>query len=295
MIEVKVPATSANVGPGFDCMGIALKLYAVFRFEKQDQGLTICGCDLKWQNEQNLVFQGFKKVMEYCGETWDGLYIDIDAGQVPQARGLGSSAVCIVAGAVAANAFLNNRLGKDELLDLCTELEGHPDNVAPAIYGSLCVSFLEGKHAWNVQYQVPEDWKFCAIIPDYEILTKQARAVLPSQLSYQDAIFNIGHCAALAKAVEIGDERLLKAACDDRLHQPYRKALFPQFDDIHSLCEKHEMSAMYISGSGSTMMAICKDEKKGQALLEDVSKKYPQWKTLLLSADEQGALAKEVA
>lgn len=295
MIEVKVPATSANVGPGFDCMGIALHLYAVFRFEKQAEGLTITGCDPKWQNEQNLVFQGFQKVMDHCGETWSGLSIDINAKDVPQARGLGSSAVCIVAGAVAANAFLNNRLSKGELLDLCTELEGHPDNVAPAIYGALCVSFLQDAHVHTMRYQMDPDWKFCTIIPDYEVLTKEARAVLPDQLSYQDAIFNIGHCAALAKALEIGDEDMVEAACDDRLHQPYRKSLFPQYDEITALCQTYEMCTMYISGSGSTMMAICKDETKGKALLDAIQQRFPNWKTLLLSADVQGAVAKEVA
>ncbi len=294
MIEVKVPATSANVGPGFDCMGIALDSYAVFRFEKQER-LTITGCDPKWQNEQNLVYQGFQKVMTHCGKVCNGLSIDIDAADIPQARGLGSSAVCIVAGAVAANAFLNNRFSKAELLDLCTELEGHPDNVAPAIYGALCVSFLQDGHVHTMRYQMDSDWKFCAIIPDYEILTKKARAVLPNQLSYQDAIFNIGHCAALAKALEIGDADMVAAACDDRLHQPYRKSLFPQYEEIDTLCQIYEMCTMYISGSGSTMMAICKDQAKGKALLDAINQKFPNWKTLLLSADMQGAVVEEVA
>lgn len=293
MITVTVPATSANVGPGFDCMGVAVSAYARFHFSLQEEGLCITGCDPQWQNENNLVVQGFYKVLDVLQEERKGLSIDIDASDIPEARGLGSSAVCIVAGASAANAFYGNRLSKQEILDLCTEMEGHPDNVAPAIYGGLTVSFCQDQVAHTVRYEVAPQLHFCAMIPDYPILTKQARAVLPKTLTYQDAIFNIGRCAALAKGLSDGDLNIIQSACDDRLHQPYRKALFPDYDTIQTLCKTHGVLTWYISGSGSTMMAITEQETIADTLLEDVQRHFPSWQVKKLAVDQVGVRIEE--
>lgn len=295
MIEVRVPATSANVGPGFDCMGIAVSAYAYVRFEQIAEGLEIQGCDPQWQNEQNLVYQGYLKVMKAVQQPITPLRITIDAAQIPEARGLGSSAVCIVAGAMGANALCGNVLSRQELLDLCTEMEGHPDNVAPAIFGGLTISFMEANRAYTVRYDVDSSLRFCAMIPDYPILTKKAREVLPKTLTYADAIYNIGRCAALAKALGEGDYAMIAHACDDRLHQPYRKALFPEYADIDALCKQHGVLTWYISGSGSTMMAITESDEKADQLLADVVHAYPTWQVKKLTVDETGAQTKEVA
>lgn len=294
MIEVRVPATSANLGPGFDCMGLALNTYAYFRFSLQEKGLTIRGCDPRWQNEENLVYQGFQHTLDYMGETISGLAIEIDASGVPEARGLGSSAVCIVAGAMAANAFFQNRLNKYEIFDICTAMEGHPDNVAPAIFGSLTVSFMEDEKPNMIRYLVNRDLRFCAIIPDYPTLTEEARAVLPKSLSYEDAIYNMGRCAALAKALEIGNPMIIKRACKDKMHQPYRKQLIKEYDVIQQLCDVHDALALYISGSGSTMMAICDHSAKAKSLIQSITETYPTWEVKLLDVDLKGAQVKEV-
>lgn len=294
MIEVRVPATSANLGPGFDCMGLALKTYATFQFEKIATGLEIDGCQPKWQNEENLVYQGFLKTLTYMKKDPFPLRIHIDSQGVPEARGLGSSAVCIVAGAIAANAFFDNPLNKYEIFAICTEMEGHPDNVAPAIFGSLTVSFMEDEKPNMIRYLVNQDLRFCAIIPDYETLTEEARAVLPKQLSYQDAIYNIGRCAALAKALEIGNPMIIKRACKDKMHEPYRKSLIKEYDEVQATCDKYDALACYISGSGSTMIAICDQDKKADNLLSDIQTTYPTWTVMKLDVDLKGAIVKEV-
>jgi len=295
MLEVKVPATSANVGPGFDCMGIALSAYASIRFETISEGLVIRGCVPKWQNEHNLVYRGICQVYHALHRSMPGFVIDIDAGMIPEARGLGSSAVCITAGAMAANAYCDFPFTKAQLVELCSALEGHPDNVAPAIYGGLTISFTENNSIYTARYDVSEKYRFCAMIPDYPILTQEARGVLPPSLSYQDAVYNIGRCAALAKGLSEGDNTLVAHACDDRLHQPYRKVLFPQYDAIDAICHTYGVLTWYISGSGSTMMAITDDDDIADALLCEVKKQYPAWHCRKLSADGTGAQVKEVS
>ena len=293
MIEVKVPATSANLGPGFDCMGLAVKTYATFCFERLPSGLSITGCRTQWQNESNLVYQGFVQTIAYMKEEVPGVSISIHSEDIPEARGLGSSAVCIVAGAMAANAFFGNRLNKYEIFAICTEMEGHPDNVAPAIFGSLVVSFMDDEKPNMIRYLVHPDLRFCAMIPDYPTLTEEARAVLPTQLSYQDAIFQMGRCAALAKGLEIGNPVIIRKACKDRMHQPYRKSLIKEYDEVDAICQKHDVLAWYISGSGSTMMAIVEGDGKADALLKDVKTMYPTWKVMNLEVDRCGAQVKE--
>lgn len=293
MIEVRVPATSANLGPGFDCMGLAVSAYAKFTFTVLDHGLEIIGGSPDWQNEHNLVYQAFVKTLAYMGEQVPGLRIEIDSEDIPEARGLGSSAVCIVAGAFGANECFQNRLNKYEIFDICTQMEGHPDNVAPAIFGSLTISFMEDGKPNMIRYLVDRNLIFCAIIPDYPTLTHDAREVLPKQMSYQDAIYQIGHCAALAKALEINNPMIIKKACQDKMHQPYRKSLIKEYDDVYTACEMHGALACYISGSGSTMMAIVDDEDKADALLGDIVVTYPTWNVKKLKVDLKGAQVEE--
>lgn len=294
MIEVRVPATSANVGPGFDCMGIAVSAYAYFRFTKISEGLQISGCKAQWQNEQNLVYQACLQVFAKCNRDIMGLAIEIDAAEIPDARGLGSSAVCIVAGVLGANALLGSPLSKEELLAICTAMEGHPDNVAPALYGGLTVSFCEGDQVFSVKNTVHEKFTFCALIPDYPVLTADARAVLPKQVSYQDALFNIGRCAALAKGLSDGNCEIVAHACDDVLHQPYRKALIQDYDAVDRLVMKHQALTWYISGSGSTMMAVFDNIKDAESLQAEVKQVFPSWQARLLQVDNSGAAVKEV-
>ncbi len=289
MIEVKVPATSANVGPGFDCMGIAMSIYGVYRFSVIDEGLIVSGCPKEWQNEQNLVYQSCKRVFDDLQIPMLPLHIDIQADAIPLARGLGSSAACIVAGVMGANALCGYRLSKAEMLTICSELEGHPDNVAPAIYGGLTISFQEGNKVLMTPCQVDKKFKFCAMIPDYPVLTEAARSVLPDSLPISDAVYNIGRSASLALALSSGNSEMVAHACSDRLHQPYRKKLIVDYEMVGELCKQHGVLTWYISGSGSTMMAISDNDNVLASLKQDVCDRFPGWQVHCVAADENGA------
>ena len=207
MIRVKVPATSANLGVGFDCMGLALDWQGVFTFCFDGPEFMISGCPKAYQNKDNLVYHAFARTLMALGKRVPVVQIHIDT-PIPVARGLGSSASCIVAGVLGAVAYSGQKLPLQELLRLATLLEHHPDNVAPALYGSLCASFMENGMPYTAQFAVHEKFRFVTIIPDYEVRTEDARRILPSDMSYADAIYQMGRCATLGKALESGDEEI---------------------------------------------------------------------------------------
>ena len=207
---------------------------------------------------------------------------------IPYARGLGSSATCIVAGLAGANALFQNRMNRYELFDLATRMEGHPDNIAPAIFGGLCVSFMEEGKPNMIRYGVKRDLQFVTMIPDYEVSTKSAREVLPNNMSYAQAVYQMGRCAALAKAMEIGNAMIMKRACTDQMQEPYRKDLIPEYADVNKLCEDAGMITMYISGSGSTMIALTQEETDAGVLAETIKKRYPTWDVRILKATYDG-------
>lgn len=287
MIKVRVPATSANLGVGYDCMGLALDDYATATFEVIAHGLEILGCEEAYCNEDNLFYQAFLEGLKYMNETVPGIRITVDT-DIPYARGLGSSATCIVAGLAGANALFQNRMNRYELFDLATRMEGHPDNIAPAIFGGLCVSFMEEGKPNMIRYGVKRDLQFVTMIPDYEVSTKSAREVLPNNMSYAQAVYQMGRCAALAKAIEIGNAMIMKRACTDQMQEPYRKELIPEYADVNKLCEDAGMITMYISGSGSTMIALTQEETDAGVLAETIKKRYPTWDVRILKATYDG-------
>ena len=283
MIKVRVPATSANLGVGYDCLGLALDEYATFYFEEIDQGLEILGCKEEYCNEDNLIYQAFLKGMQQVGATFTGLRIQVDTN-VPYARGMGSSATCIVAGLYGANALSGNKMNKYEIFHLATEMEGHPDNVAPAIFGGLCVSFMDGKEANMIRFGVKRDLSFVTIIPDFEVSTHRAREVLPTEMTYKQATYQMGRCTALAKAIELGNPVIIKKACTDQMQEPYRKALIPQYDQVKALAQQYHMITMFISGSGSTMMAVSQEQEDIDAFMSALQEAFPTWDIRLLHA-----------
>lgn len=287
MIRIHVPATSANLGVGYDCLGLALAFEGTFTFSFPVSGLSVSGCPKEFQNRDNLVLQAFFTALKQLGvEEPAGIHLNIDT-PVPVARGLGSSASCIVAGVLAAAAFSKRSLSKKELLRLCLLLEHHPDNVAPALYGNLCSSFLDEQEAVTAHFQVHERFRFVTIIPDYEVRTADARAILPDTMHYADATYQMGRCAALCKALETGDGALLRHACKDRMQEPYRKTLIKDYEDVRSMAYEHGAETFFISGSGSTMIAVV-DRSKSEALAEQFQQRYPDWLILDLAAAKQG-------
>ncbi len=255
-ICVSVPATSANVGAGFDAVGLALGLYNTVAFFPSDklEIFAADGTDVPG-DESNLVYASVKYLYEKAGETVPGLRI-VQTNPIPMARGLGSSSACIIAGLLGANRMLGEPFGRAELLEFATEMEGHPDNVAPALLGGFVSSVRAEGKVYAVKHDLDDSLAFAAIIPDYPLLTSAARAALPKTVAHADAVFNLSRTALLGEAFCNGRHDLLPVVTQDKLHQAYRMALMPGSDEVFAAARELGAKAIYVSGAGSTMMAV---------------------------------------
>ncbi|MGM9645925.1 MAG: homoserine kinase [Eubacteriales bacterium] len=285
-IKIKVPATSANLGSGFDCVGIAFKLYNVFEFEKTESGLSFEGCAEKYANENNLAYKAYRAVCEKIGESSNVKIKFCDTG-VPVSRGLGSSATLICAGAYAANALFGKKLNYSEILEICTEIEGHPDNVAPALLGSLCASVSDCGEIKSVKFPVSKKLFFTALIPDFEVSTSEARAVLPKEIQRTDAIYNMSRVALLPYAFSSGYPDLIKAVTKDKIHEQYRKKLFKNVSDVEKICYGCGALTFNISGAGSTCLCISLEDISAE-LSQELAGIENEWRVVPLEVSEDG-------
>ncbi|MBW1606028.1 homoserine kinase [Lactobacillus sp. Sy-1] len=288
MIKVTVPATSANLSVGFDCIGIAVTMHSTFTFSKNpDQQLSISGCPVDFQNADNLVYKGFKAVCDFLAVPVPAVKINIQS-DVPVSRGLGSSAVCIVGGLAGANQWFDNQLSNEQLLAIATKMEGHPDNVAPAIYGGLCMAFVDSNSQVQVvKYPVNDEYQFTAIIPNFKISTADARRVLPAEMSYADVTHQVSHSMLMTHAISTGNISQLGEAMDDRMHEPFRQKLINHFDRVKAICNQLA-AVLYVSGSGSTMMAITNAPDKQQQLRLTLEDEFPEWTVKAVKVDNDG-------
>ena len=287
-VTIRVPATTANLGPGFDAFGCALSLYTDVTFEETECGLEITGCDEAYTGPDNLAYVSYCAVLASMNEEVRGVKIHIDA-QIPICRGLGSSAALLVAGAMGANVLRGNKLSTQGLLNITNAMEGHPDNLAPAFYGGLTASMVDNGLPVTVNFPLHPDWEFLALVPDFDLPTTLARSVLPEQLGRADAIYIIAHGALVLKALELGDEKLLRTAMQDRLHQKYRKKLIPDYDKIEALV-RTTGAAFCLSGAGPTLLCITQDpnlEEKLQKKLSSITQ--ANWEMIPLHIEFQGA------
>ena len=255
-IKVSVPATSANVGSGFDALGLAVTLYNTVTFEESDK-LDISSADGTRipRNESNLVYRSARVLFDRVGKKMPPLK-SVQTDPIPMARGLGSSSACIIAGLLGANRMLGEILNTQELLTLATGIEGHPDNVAPALLGGLTSSVFEDGQVYSVKRDVDQSLCFAAVVPDYKLLTEAARAALPAQVPHKDAVYNLSRAALVPAAFCEGRHDLLAIATEDRLHQPYRLPLMPGAKEVFALAKDCGAKAVYVSGAGSTVMAV---------------------------------------
>lgn len=253
-IRIQVPATSANLGVGFDVMGLALDLVASFTFQDSDE-LRIGGCLERYCNDQNLVWASYRQACAMLDVDARTLAIDIES-PLPLSGGLGSSSTCVVAGVVAAQLLSGRPFDRALALDMATTIEGHPDNVAPAVYGGLTSSFVEAGTTCAAVMPVGDNLRFVAMAPPYEVHTDQARRALPEEVPLQTAVWQMGRCVAVADALERGDAALLAKACHDKLHEPHRRLLIPDYDLLRTSSLQAGACAFVISGSGSTMLAV---------------------------------------
>ena len=287
-VTVRVPATTANLGPGFDAFGCALNLYTDVTFEETDAGLEITGCDEAYSGPDNMAYTSYCAVLESLSEEIRGVKIHIES-QIPICRGLGSSAALLVAGAMGANVLRGSKLSTQGLLNITNAMEGHPDNLAPAFYGGLTASMVDNGLPVTVNFPLHPGWEFLALVPDFTLSTPLARSVLPKDVSRGDAIYNISHGAMVLKALELGDEKLLRTAMQDRLHQNYRRSLIRDYDAIEALV-RTTGAAFCLSGAGPTLLCITRNE----GLEEKLTQKLPNitganWEILPLHIDFQGA------
>lgn len=288
MIRITVPATSANLGIGYDTLGMAVSLYSHFTFERAD-ALTITGCPEEFQNENNLVYESFVNALAEWGEDPFPVAIDIQT-DVPVARGLGSSSTCVVAGIMGAAALTSHTVTREELVAIATAVEGHPDNVAPAILGAAVCSFTpEGELPRCLRYEVSDRLRFITIIPPYEVHTSEARKVVPREVPLSTAVWQMGRVAGLTRGLETGDLDLIAAANDDKLQEPYRRALIPDYEAIRETCLTGGAKTLWISGSGSTLMAVTDDTIVAKFLQVRLREQFPGCAIHILSCDREGA------
>lgn len=295
MIHIKIPATSANMGPGFDSIGVALELYNHLWVEAIPQGLKIEVKRLQEieipVDESNLIYQTMKYFYDQKGLVLPGVHL-IQEDYIPMVRGLGSSAACIVGGLIAANELAGRPCDKEELAQMAAKLEGHPDNSNPAIFGSMVVGALDEEKMMHVRLALPQDLIFATMVPSFPVSTAKARGVLPDGYSRGEVVFNVSRGALLVASIMSGKLENLSMAMEDKIHQPYRSQLIPNMDEIFKKAKKYGALASYLSGAGSTLMAMVKKEQSEQ-FQKDMSaylKTLPDhWQLTLLKADLEGA------
>ncbi len=256
MIKIQIPATSANLGAGYDSLGLALDFYNYVNMD-ESESIEISSIDgLKIPaDKSNLIFKSASDLYKVCGRTLKGLKLE-QTNNIPIARGLGSSSACIVAGLAGANKMLGDPLSTDDLVDIAAQIEGHPDNTAPALLGGIVTAVFDGKKVHWVKQEVYTKLKFVAIIPDFELRTNKARACIPSEISHKDAVYNLSRAALFSASLLTGKFENLRTAVHDRLHQPYRMELIPRCREVFDIAYNHGAYGVYISGAGPTVMAI---------------------------------------
>lgn len=287
-VTVRVPATTANLGVGFDTLGCALRLYNILSFTRSGR-LSFSGCDTEYQTVDNLAYQGFAAVYAHMGLPTPGVHIDIDAG-IPVCRGLGSSAAMIAAGAMAANKLGQFDLDASALLSVVTPIEGHSDNLAPAFFGGLTASMTVDGQVYTVSYPVHPALRFVLLSPDFPLGTHAARSVLPQSVPFRDAVGQLSRLALLPKALELGDEALIARCLDDRLHQPYRFPLIEESGALRALAHDLGCDAFCISGSGPTLLCITGDGALAGKLAVSAAGLKHHWHIQELAVDHGGAV-----
>lgn len=295
MIHIQIPATSANMGPGFDSIGVALQLYNHIWVEAIPAGLEI---EVRREqalpiprDETNLIYKTMRYFYEKKGLPMPGVHL-IQEDHIPMVRGLGSSAACIVGGLLAANELAGRPCDREELAQMAAQLEGHPDNSNPALFGSMVVGAQEGEEMRYVRLELPDDLIFAIMVPDFPVSTAEARGVLPDGYSRGDVVFNASRAALLVASILTGKYENFRMAMEDRVHQPYRKVLIPNMEEIFAHAAEYGALASYLSGAGSTLMALVRQEDA--AALEEKMTAYlntlpHRWEMTLLRPERDGA------
>lgn len=278
--EIKIPATSANLGSGFDSIGVALDLYSTFKISAKEISLKnniddikfkFVGDDKEFSNKDNLVYKSYLFARKEIESKRVPKEITIySENNIPISRGLGSSATCVVAGVIMAFEIEKRSYSKKDILNIANKIEGHPDNVAPAIYGGMRTSIQRDGKVYSLNINIHDDLNFCAIVPNYKFSTEVARKALPEKIDFKDAVFNISNVSLLIAALENKEYDLLKFALEDKLHQQYR---IPQMEGLSKIFEiAKDTKGVYLSGAGPTVMIIDTNFEKVEKILLDIKR-----------------------
>lgn len=285
---VRVPGTTANLGPGFDTLGIALRLYNRVRVES-DPGKAIvidspiaddarAGATAMLSEASDAFFKRAKK-------KGHGFHIRLD-GDVPIARGLGSSVTARLGCVASLNLLAGVPLDRQELFELVSTLEGHPDNAAPAVFGGFTASTMVEGVARAIRFSLPAEARFVTLIPNFEVSTPAARKLVPQQFSKADTVHSLTRVALITAAFASGNLEALRGCFDDRIHQPYREALIPQLTSVIQAGERAGAVGGWLSGSGSTILCLCLE--RAEAVAKAMSRALPESRLEILRADDEG-------
>jgi homoserine kinase len=292
-VTVKVPATSANLGPGFDTLGMALSFYDELEVEAvAGEGAFVEvigeGSGEVPTDASNLVVQSIIFTFNRLGQEVPGLRLKAH-NIIPHGRGMGSSGAAVVSGIVAAKGLLDGvvEISDQELLELATELEGHPDNVAPALFGGLTIAWVDEQGPRHKKLFVHRGVSPLELVPNHKMSTALARSLQPESVPHEDAVFNVSRSALLIAALTQSPD-LLMAATEDRLHQDYRAAAMPETNALVELMRSNGFAAV-VSGAGPSVLVLANGPTERQAAAKLAAEHYPDWRALMLAVDFKGA------
>lgn len=300
--SIRVPATSANLGPGFDALGLALSIHNRFTVRESDRTL-VTGCDPRYAGPSNMFLVALREACARLGTEVPEVELAISA-DIPVARGMGSSAAMSVGGAAAAVLLRGGRSDPERrgnfdqaqkrfILDVAAALEGHPDNAVPAVFGGFCATSARPGGSIFSRSEVPAEWRFHALLPPFELSTADARAALPRLVPLADAAFNAGGAALMALAFAKNEPGLIREACEDKLHQPYRKFLIPGYGKVTDACMQNGARGVWLSGAGPTVMALTSSRGEEEDFIRGIdpvmqSMEEGAWRRISLRADTHG-------
>lgn len=292
-VKVQVPATSANLGPGFDTLGLALSFYDEYSAQEIDAGLEIVvhgeGAEAVARDASNLIYRTMELVFARNQQELPPIRLTCD-NRIPHGRGMGSSGAAVAGGVALAAGLLRARgitLSEQQMLAFATEIEGHPDNVAPALFGGLTIAWMDNLEPQFKKLHVHRGVSLLVLVPPNQMSTKVARSLQPDSVPHDDAVFNLSRSALLIAAM-VQSPELLFAATEDKLHQSYRASAMPETRDLIAKLREAGHPAV-VSGAGPSVLVLEDDPKHRLAAQAIAQREFPNWKALMLAVDVKGA------
>jgi homoserine kinase len=273
-VKVKIPASCANLGPGFDTLGLAVSIYNTVEINSSSEfSIEVLGegKDVLPRNKDNLVYRSIKRFSEHFNCQLPNFSLRLE-NNIPLSRGLGSSAAAIVGGLMAANQFCKAGKSKKDIFSLACQIEGHPDNIAASLVGGLTISFKKDRGLFDYQkVKLARNWQPLILISSQRLSTEAARQVLPNNLTYSQTVFNLSRLALLVNALSSGDLSRMPIALEDQIHQPYRRDLIKGYGDLISICRQNQLIGPVISGAGPSLLGFVTQDQ-GKNILNKLKK-----------------------